>query len=138
MKDKKIAKNEVKGAPQAVIDSLEGKSNETTANHIPEDFLKGAWAEKDLDKDMEFDPDYDYGDRMPFVGEVVLFTPNPSDGVAKANKNDDAIPAIVTRVWSNVCVNLKIFPDCGPVQDRTSVVRKDANPASYHFNYTDL
>lgn len=82
--------------------------------------------------------DADYGDRIPHVGELVLFTPNHDDRVAKANNNDGPIPAIVTRVWSNVCVNLKIIPDCGPVQDRTSVVRIDANPAGYHFEYINL
>lgn len=30
-------------------------------------------------------------------------------------------PAIVTRVHSDTMVNLKVFFDCGPVEDRTSV-----------------
>ncbi len=77
----------------------------------------------------------EYGDRMPFVGETVLFKSNPQDEIAQSNNNDDYIAAIVTRVWSNVCVNLKIIPDCGPMQDRTSVSRIDANPARYHFDF---
>ena len=73
--------------------------------------------------------------RMPKVGEIVLFTANPDDSIAKSNHNTEAIPAIITRVWSEVCVNVKIVPDCGPMQDRTSVVHESANPAGYHFKY---
>lgn len=73
--------------------------------------------------------------RKPYIGETVLFYPNPGDSVAKSNYNDEPIPAIVTRVWSHGCVNLKIIPDCGPMQDRTSVVHVSLNPAGYHFIY---
>lgn len=74
---------------------------------------------------------------MPKVGEIVLFTSNPDDAVAHSNHNDGEIPAIVTRVWSAICVNCKIVPDCGPMQDRTSVVHQSANPAGYHFRFQD-
>lgn len=73
--------------------------------------------------------------RKPYIGETVLFYPNPGDSVAKSNYNDQPIPAIVTRVWSHSCVNVKIIPDCGPMQDRTSVVHLSLNPAGYHFVY---
>jgi hypothetical protein len=73
--------------------------------------------------------------RMPLVGEIVLFTPNPDDSVAKSNHNDGPIAALVTRVWSSVCVNIKIIPDHGPMQDRGSVTHKSANPAGYHFEF---
>jgi len=75
--------------------------------------------------------------RQPKIGEVVLFSCNPDDTVAKSNHNYGPIPAIVTRVWSAVCVNVKIVPDCGPMQDRTSVVHVSANPAGYHFHFQD-
>jgi len=75
--------------------------------------------------------------RMPFIGEIVLFYPNPGDAVAKSNYNDQPIPAIITRVWSHGCVNLKIIPDCGAMQDRTSVVHELLNPAGYHFVFLD-
>ena len=75
--------------------------------------------------------------RMPKIGESVLFTPNPNDEVAKSNYNTGEVAAIVTRVWSETCVNLKIVPDCGPMQDRTSVVHFSANPAGYHFRFQD-
>ncbi len=75
--------------------------------------------------------------REPYVGEIVLFTPNPDDKVARSNYNDVEIAAIVTRVWSYGCVNLKIIPDCGPMQDRTSVVHWSLNKAGYHFRFKD-
>jgi|SRR5690242_11143876 len=73
--------------------------------------------------------------RAPYVGEIVLFTANPGDEIAHSNFNKDEIPAIVTRVWSHGCVNIKIIPDCGPMQDRTSVVHQSLNPAGYHFRF---
>ena len=76
--------------------------------------------------------------RRPEIGEAVLFTSNPDDLVAKSNGNDGPIPAIVTRVWSDLCVNLKIIPDCGPIQDRTSVVHSSANPAGYHWDFKEV
>ena len=75
--------------------------------------------------------------RTPKIGEIVLFQCNPDDSIAKSNHNEEVIPAIVTRVWSDICVNLKIVPDCGPMQDRTSVVHQSANPAGYHFQFQD-
>lgn len=75
--------------------------------------------------------------RNPKIGETVLFTPNPDDTIAKSNHNDNPIPAIITRIWGPICVNLKIIPDCGPMQDRTSVVHVSQNPAGYHFDYLD-
>lgn len=75
--------------------------------------------------------------RLPLIGEIVLFTPNPNDEIARSNHNHDEVAAIVTRVWSATCVNIKIVPDCGPMQDRTSVVHYTANPAGYHFRFQD-
>lgn len=75
--------------------------------------------------------------RTPKLGEIVLFSPNPDDSVSKSNSNDGPIPAIITRVWSAICVNIKIVPDCGPMQDRTSVCHQSANPAGYHFRFIE-
>lgn len=77
-----------------------------------------------------------FNERMPQVGEVVIFTPNPDDEIAKSNYAETCA-AIVTRVWSSVCVNLKIIPDHGPMQDRGSVTHHSANPAGYHFRFHD-
>lgn len=78
-----------------------------------------------------------FNERMPKIGETVLFTPNPDDTVAKSNGNDYFIAAIVTRVWSSVCVNLKIIPDHGPMQDRGSVSHFSANPVGYSFRFME-
>lgn len=75
--------------------------------------------------------------RTPKVGESVLFSPNPNDEIARSNHNYGDVAAIVTRVWSEICVNLKLVPDCGPMQDRTSVVHQSANPAGYNFRFQD-
>lgn len=75
--------------------------------------------------------------RTPKVGEIVLFTANPDDAIAHSNYNKEEIPAIVTRAWSATCINCKIIPDCGAMQDRTSVVHYSANPAGYHFRFMD-
>lgn len=76
-------------------------------------------------------------ERNPYVGEIVLFTPNPGDEVARSNYNKGEIAAIVTRVWSHGCVNIKIIPDCGAMQDRTSVVHQSLNKAGYSFRFLD-
>lgn len=73
--------------------------------------------------------------RNPYVGEIVLFTPNPGDTVAKSNYNNDDVAAIITRVWGPICVNIKLIPDCGPMQDRTSVIHQSQNPAGYHYRF---
>jgi hypothetical protein len=75
--------------------------------------------------------------KQPQVGDMVLFVPNPSDDIAKSNFNDAPIAAIITRVWGQFCVNLKIIPDCGAMQDRTSSVHISQNPAGYHWFYND-
>lgn len=75
--------------------------------------------------------------KQPRVGDIVLFTPNPDDAIAKSNHNHDPIPAIITRVWGPICCNIKIIPDCGAMQDRTSVVHRSQNPAGYNWVYND-
>ena len=74
--------------------------------------------------------------RMPKKGEIVIFTPNTDDSVARSNSAKECV-AIITQVWSYGCVNIKIVPDHGPMQDRGSVTHKSLNPAGYHFEYQD-
>lgn len=54
---------------------------------------------------------------MPKVGQIVIYR-QPK----KERKYGRHHPAIVTRVWSDEDVNLKVFIDCGPIEDRASVV----------------
>lgn len=75
--------------------------------------------------------------KQPQVGDIVLFTPNPGDDIAKSNYNKEPIAGIITRIWGPVCVNIKIIPDCGAMQDRTSVVHRSQNPAGYNWVYND-
>lgn len=75
--------------------------------------------------------------KKPRTGMTVLFFPKSDDSVAKSNSNNGPIASIITQVWSDVCVNLKIMPDCGPIQDRTSVTHKSMNPATYSWCYLD-
>lgn len=74
---------------------------------------------------------------MPYVGQMVNFMPNPTDEVAASNGNSGYIAAIITRVWSEKVVNIKIIPDHGPMQDRGSVSHISINSAGYHFIYIE-
>ena len=78
----------------------------------------------------------EYSTRMPKIGEIVIFFPNPDDTTARSNGADVCV-AIVTRPWSSVCCNIKIIPDHGAMQDRGSVTHFSANPAGYHFMFQD-
>lgn len=51
----------------------------------------------------------------PRVGRNVV-----TKGCAHANGTFEH-PGIVTRVWSDACVNVKVLPDCGELVDATSV-----------------
>ncbi len=56
----------------------------------------------------------------PFVGEVVIYV-QPS---YETHVNGTAEhPAIVTRVWNDHMVNLKVMFDCGPTESVGSVIR---------------
>lgn len=62
--------------------------------------------------------------RKPQVGDSVWYFPPSEDAVARSNNNKGVVSAQITRVWgtdNTSAVNLKIFPDHGPVQDRGSV-----------------
>jgi hypothetical protein len=60
--------------------------------------------------------------RMPRVGEIV--THRTRDANKRYNGDNDH-PALVTRVCSENCVNLKVLPDCGDVYDVSSQSRID-------------
>ena len=56
----------------------------------------------------------------PTVGRIVLYTPQPIDGLAQ--NGDQPLAAIVTAVWSDTCVNLTVFDANGIPANRTSVL----------------
>ena len=62
--------------------------------------------------------------RVPKVSDDVWYFPPGEDLVGKSNNNKGVVAAKVTRVWgtdNTSAINIKIFPDHGPVQDRGSV-----------------
>jgi hypothetical protein len=52
------------------------------------------------------------------IGDIITYI-QPKDETPYNGHRDH--PAMVTAVWGDECVNLKVFFDCGPVEDRTSV-----------------
>lgn len=54
----------------------------------------------------------------PSLGRIVLFRSLDSNGSLEH-------PAIITRVWSDVCVNLLVFPDNFLPVAKTSVVLEE-------------
>jgi hypothetical protein len=62
--------------------------------------------------------------RIPQVGDTVWYYPPAEDQIGRSNNNKGVVSASITRVWgtdATCAVNIKIFPDHGPVQDRGSV-----------------
>lgn len=57
-------------------------------------------------------------EQKPSVGRIVLFRQHASNGIVEH-------PAIITRVWSDTCVNLTVFPDCGVPITKSSVEISD-------------
>lgn len=56
--------------------------------------------------------------QTPSLGRIVLFRSELSNGATEH-------PAIISRVWSDTCVNLTVFPDCGVPVCKTSVVQNE-------------
>lgn len=55
----------------------------------------------------------------PSLGRIVLFRSLDSNGSKEH-------PALVTRVWSDTCVNLTVFPDYGELVFKTSVNQNES------------
>lgn len=60
---------------------------------------------------------------IPTIGRVVLVQGITANG-AKVH------PAIITRVWSDTCVNLTVLPDNEQPQLHTSVQLQDSEPST--------
>lgn len=64
----------------------------------------------------------------PTIGRVVWYWPPPSDSIV-GNDGSQPLAALVTRVWSDTCVNLAVFDANGMPANRTSVLlHQDENP----------
>lgn len=57
----------------------------------------------------------------PYVGQTVLAPADPN-----VNNGANTAPAVVTRVWSDTCVNLRILLDGAGVLWKTSSVYRDS------------
>lgn len=58
---------------------------------------------------------------MPSIGRVVLY--HPADHERDGRGDGEFYPAIITRVFSPVCVNLQVMADAGPAFTVTSRMR---------------
>jgi hypothetical protein len=73
--------------------------------------------------------------RKPRLGDIVIFiasTDNDYDKYARNNFHHDEpieVPALITRVWSDDCVNLTVFPDAADYSDK-------ADPCPQSFSIT--
>lgn len=63
----------------------------------------------------------------PTVGRIVLFK---STDPANVGNGANEVPAIVTRVWSDTCINCTVFRDAASPVAVTSVVYTDDFEAS--------
>lgn len=59
----------------------------------------------------------------PSVGRIVLTTVDP-----RQNNGSSEAPAVITRVWNDEMVNLKVFLDSGDTLWKTSVKFQDKAP----------
>jgi hypothetical protein len=63
----------------------------------------------------------------PSVGRIVLVPADPAK-----NNGANVAPAIITRVWSDTCVNLRVLLDSDETTWRTSVVFVNDLAAAEH------
>ena len=58
----------------------------------------------------------------PTLGRIVWFkSKNPDD----LGNGAEEVPAIITRVWSDTCINCTVFRDCNTPMSATSVSMAD-------------
>lgn len=70
----------------------------------------------------------------PHIGQIVLYHVSSTDAqeLTYNHTEGEDLPAIVVRVWSDTCVNLKIFADGPNDVWRTSVVLGD-QPSEWSY-----
>jgi len=74
--------------------------------------------------------------RKPKIGDIVLYKVGEADSSELRSNYAEVLPAIVVMVWSDECVNLKVFTD-GPVDAwRTSALAGN-DPYCWQFSETD-
>lgn len=70
--------------------------------------------------------------QKPSLGRIVLFGALDSNGQKEH-------PAIITRVWSDECVNLTVLPDYGAPVCKSSVpLLPEGTQSEYYCRWPDL
>ena len=41
------------------------------------------------------------------------------------HNNTSEHPAVITKIWTNTCVNMTIFPDCNSPDNKTSIIQDE-------------
>ena len=73
--------------------------------------------------------------QTPTIGRVVHYRPGPNDLL---EADGDVCAAIITRVWSERCVNLTIFYATAALDVRTSVEIEDEPGQEYRWSWPPL
>lgn len=66
----------------------------------------------------------------PSLGQIVLVPADPA-----VNNGADTAPAVITRVWTDDVVNVRVLLDSDAVQWRTSVTYTESLDTAQHLNY---
>lgn len=61
----------------------------------------------------------------PSIGRIVHYHPGPNDPEGVQSNHSPALPAVIVRVFSDTCVNLRILCDGPDVAWKTSVCQGD-------------
>lgn len=56
-------------------------------------------------------------DPKPSIGCILIFTQPESENPHNGHRDH---PCVITKVWSDDCVNVKVLPDCAAPYDSTS------------------
>ena len=67
----------------------------------------------------------------PTIGRMVLFHASGEQSPSDCTDH----PAVITRVFSETCVNLMTFPDCGSPTVRTSVPLLEEPGETYRWSW---
>jgi hypothetical protein len=69
---------------------------------------------------------------LPSVGDIVLYYVPEGAGEPLKHNHANVLPAIIVQVWSEDCVNLKVFCD-GPVDAWVTSVPKGTDEGYWQY-----
>jgi hypothetical protein len=76
-----------------------------------------------MDEQLSPQTDTEQPDFKPEVGDIVIYQIGPFDSETVKFNYPPELPAVVVRVWSDICVNLKILTDGPDDAWKTSVMK---------------